>query len=420
MANDCHEASRRTVLKHLSVAGTTLAGLGSVSTASAKSTQSQSVSKGLAKKAVEQKRQQLSKRDEFGDWATASLAQPETFYTHTRINPVPKYEKSAYVFPITKNGTNLGYITASAKRSNNPILEYSRATPPQQRVSEAKQIAQKKGRKPTGRLLYRGGVSYNYELEGREAVQLGGRYVKPLPDSAPISNLNFDTPSANSRWDRLTAESKSNGTVETQDSVSTSSLPGTVAIDSIPGYAEDYEFGKSDVKGNNYYPDYLGNGDDYWGDYDGCAPYAGANVLGYYEGIGQYDWDARNELIDRMHYRMDTGDDIYTTLSEIAPGIEEYSNGQHSYSANTQYNYSAHDLKQSLYDFKPALLTMADGGSPEESGYPEYGPHTVAVSAYEERSDGLYWGIYDSYDYDRHWIANGNWSDADTTFVSKN
>jgi hypothetical protein len=62
---------------------------------------------------------------------------------------------------------------------------------------------------------------------------------------------------------------------------------------------------------------------------------------------------------------------------------------------------------------------MWNGGSPEEDGYQEYGNHTVVAAGYEERSDGLYWGIYDTYDNNPHWLANGNWYDTDTTFVSK-
>ncbi|WP_276299167.1 C39 family peptidase [Halorussus lipolyticus] len=417
MADDYHEVDRRTVLKQFGIAGSTLASLGSASCARA-SNGSQTLSKGLAKQAVTQKKQEIAERSKFADWNDASVGNAKTFYSRTQSNPVPKYEKSAYVFPITNSGENLGYITASATKINGPILEYSRGIPPHHNVDDAKEIATMKGRTPTGRFLYRGGVSYGYELEGRDAIHLTGHYVAKLPEAAPPTALNFDSATSKSRWKRLTSDSSTNS-IQSKDSASTSSLPSTVFIDSVPGYNNNYDAG-DDVSGGDRNSDFVGNGDDPWKDYDGCAPFSGAIVVGYHEGIDNTaSWSTKNTLIDKMHLNMNTGDDVYTDLQDIAPGIEAYSDGSYSYSANTQTNFSEYDLKKSIYDFKPALLTMWDGGSPEEDGYDPYGNHTVVAAGYEERTDGLFWGIYDTYDNDPHWIANGNWNDADTTFVSR-
>lgn len=359
---------------------------------------------------------QVADRDEFSEWADASLDKPQPFYTRTQTTPITKYEEAAYVFPVSNGSENLGYITASATKAAAPILEYTRAAPPQQNVEDVKQFAKKKGRKTTDRFLYHGGVTYSYEVRGGEAIDLGGRYLKQAPNSAPITNLNFETTTATSKWNILTSDSPSSGTIGTQ-SVSTSSLPSSIAIDSVPAFRYNYSAG-DDVKGDNSYPDYLGNADDPWADYDGCAPFSAAMVIGYWEGMRTTDsWSKINRLIDLLHHHMDTGNDVYTDVDKIAPGIESYSEGDESYSANTNSNFSKSDLKSEIYYARPAMLIMWDAGSPEESGYQEYGNHTVTVSAYEERSDGLYWGVYDSYDDQRHWLSNGNWSDADTTFV---
>ena len=417
MADNCHEVDRRTVLKQFGVAGATITGLSGASRARA-SNRPQTLSKGLAKQAVAQKKQQITQRSEFSDWTDASVGNAETFYSRTQSTPVPKYEKAAYVFPITTADETLGYITASATKSNGPILEYSRGTPPHYKVDDAKEVANKNARTPTGRFLYRGGVSYGYELEGRDAVHLAGRYVEKVPKAAPTTALNFDSATSESRWGHLTSES-STDVVQSDDSASTSSLPSTVFLESVPGYNNNYSAG-DDVSGGDRNSDFVGNADDPWKDYDGCAPFSGAIVVGYYEGIDNTaSWSTKNTLIDKMHLNMNTGDNVYTNTDDIAPGIEAYSDGDHSYSANTETNFSEYDVKKALNNFKPSMLTMWDGGSPEEDGYQQYGNHTVVVAGYEERSDGLYWGIYDTYDNNPHWLANGNWYDADTTFVSR-
>lgn len=417
MADKRQNITRRTALKHLGAIGVTAAA--TTSSASALPTQPQSeVPQGLAKQAANKKKLEVSAKKKFADWAGASLGQPETFYSRVRTTPSPEYEKSAYVFPITDDGTNLGYITISAQADCPPILEYSRATPPQDKVGKTNDTVKKLSTKATGRFLYSGGLSYDYELQNGNAVSLGGQFVKSLPETASLSRLNFDSATSKKKWQAQTSDDEVSIMDNTGGGDGGSGLPDSYTIDGVPGYATDYISG-SDGKdtSNDTFSEYNGSPGDYWHKYDGCAPYAGANIVGFHEDISLYSWDRRNELIDRMHRNMETGNNIYTAMDKIAPGIEKYSNGTYSYSATYNTSFSASALKQEVYEYNPAMLSLWGGET--EDGSRTYDEHSVCVFGYDHTSSDLLWKIYDSWGYQEHMLQNGNWNAAETVFVSR-
>ena len=422
MADHQPELTRRTALKRFGAIGLASSLCAGTVSATSKHT-SQTVSVGLARQAAESQRTQLTTKDKFSAWHNATLGTPATFYKPTGRGEPQAYEPSAYVFPVTKQAETLGYITASARREWTPILEFSRATPPQQQIPTIQQAAKDNGRHPTDRLVYHGSLSYGLGLENGDAIGLHSRLTYSEYATAPRGEMQLDATNAATKWQALESGARTDGqtaSTATTDAVTSSSVPIAVQISGCPGYDENYDGGNSDTKGDTSYPGYLGNEPDPWDDYDGCAPYAGANVVGYYENIDYDEWDRRNELIDRMHYNMNTGNDIYTNVSDIASGIADYDNGQYSYSASHQSSFAPLSLKSELADGRPGILTMWNGGSPKESSY-DYGDHTVAVYGYDESygsTGDLYWGVYDSFVSTQRWIVNNNWTDADGTYVN--
>lgn len=364
---------------------------------------------GEARALAAEKRRQLSARDEFDRWSDATLGGVQRYYMPVTDGGSTEYEASAYVFSVTDGSDSLGYITASARRSWAPILEYSRASPPRSRLEAASDRAAERDRTATGRLLYAGAFTYSYEIRPGAAIRLIDlRQRRSHRDLRP-SSLEMEESRASSQREALdpgneTASATSSGSYE--------------MIYGVPAFVE--ESSSDDGSSGAGYPDNVGTEEDPWDGWDGCIPYAGANVLGYHEGISDDEWESREALIDRLHEHMNTSEDGWTEWSDIAPGIEAYSAGQHDYSANTPLWLDPGDMKNNVENGRPHLLNMNGGGKKDNKDGEGYGDHSVAVVGYEERSDGTYWAVHDGWEPYRRWLQGGNWEKAKPNFVSKN
>jgi len=98
----------------------------SIATAMAASdTASLDEAKNVAKKFIAK----ISTIKDFKEWKNAKVKKIITCYDVDD-------SKSAYVFELEKNGKYAGYIVVSAKKTNYPVLEFSKGMSPLVRASE--------------------------------------------------------------------------------------------------------------------------------------------------------------------------------------------------------------------------------------------------------------------------------------------
>jgi hypothetical protein len=357
------------VLKTIGAVG--LSG-GAVGTASAAG--GDTVSVGDARDAAAQTVERVAGREKFADWRGATLGRPTTFHARNAARG-PKYLATAYSFPVQSRGETVGYVTAGARPGWADVIEYSTASPPQDHVAATKARARGRGGRPTGRLLYHGGVKYGVELaDGRGVNVRNGR-------AAPLSGI-----------DPAGVESSPS----TSDITTTSSRE---QLWSVPAWSTSQKK-EEDIDVDPW---------DYW---DGCAPVAASMIVSYHEGTLGTN---KEKFIDKLHRSMNTLPDGTTVPSDIDSGISHFSGGDLSYSA-VNINLWQHPdfVKQEIGAERPFLLNMTDGGQADDRGQ-NYGNHTVTVVGYDQGGDELI--LHDTWDDLSHHLDWGSWLAATYTKV---
>jgi len=361
--------TRRNVLKTIGAVG--LSG-GAVGTASAAG--GDTVSVGDARDAAAQTVERVAGREKFADWRGATLGRPTTFHARNAARG-PKYLAAAYSFPVQSRGETVGYVTAGARPGWADVIEYSTASPPQDHVAATKARARGRGGRPTGRLLYHGGVKYGVELaDGRGVNVRNGR-------AAPLSGIDPDTMESSPSTSGVTTTSSFN------------QLWGVPAW-SVPGdEAEDD-------------PDPW----DYW---DGCSPVAGSMVVAYHE--GKTSGEKKHEYVDELHRTMNTDSSGTTTPTDIDDGFNNFDIGINSYSGkNVSVSTHPNLPIREIDDGQPFLFSVTDGGSPDDKSG-NYDDHTMTVVGYDEGGDELV--VHDTWDYTDHHLDWGSWRAALYTTV---
>jgi len=105
--------------------------------------------------------QKISEIEEFKEWDKAEIGKISELHDFNG-------ELNAYLFELTKNGNYSGYVVVSAKKTNYPILEFSRGKSPIMVAKEAGIHADK--------VYYLGGTIYIFKKEKRY-YDLFGREV---------------------------------------------------------------------------------------------------------------------------------------------------------------------------------------------------------------------------------------------------
>lgn len=327
-----------------------------------------------AKRTVER----ASSRDAFATWQGASVGQHTTFHARNTAAG-PKYVQAAYVFTVRNRGEDVGYVTTGARPDWSAVMEYSTAEPPQRGVGPAQSKARKHGVKPTGRLLYHGGVKYGVELANSRAMNVrNGR-------TTPVRGLN-------------PAE------------VATESNEGGVSVSST-----DYER-LSEVPAWSTPEKKAEDGDvDPWDYWDGCAPVAGSMIVAYHEDVEK---DKKEEYIDDLHVDMETSTGGTTLPTTIDDGFDVFDTGDNSYTGRNIYIWQHPDfVKQEIGAERPFLLNMLNGDSADDRNT-EYDDHTVAVVGYDEGGDELI--LHDTWGTETHHLDYGSWQNASYTKVTVN
>jgi hypothetical protein len=388
-------------LKGVATTGTVGTLLSAVGTTAART--SADVSKAAARKIAREAVDRIGSRSEFDGWRRQGVRPPEPFYAKVREDESVRYEPRAWVFPIESRGTDDGYIAIDATQTDVPVLAYGANEAPQRRLGNARAAAKASGNALRGRFLYHGGVEFGVETTDGRMAGLRGAYIREF---RPVNDVEDLRPEPDrDREDTASRTKKGDGEEDwsgsTDDEVS--GVPNWTETD--PGGASSTDFG---------------TGADSWSSWDGCVPIAGSMVVGYHEGIDEDDDEAREALIDRLHVAMDTSHDGVTSWSDCPDGIEDYSQGDHSYSANNRGYAMKSRVKSQISNDNPVVLNMRN--SPFTAG--EDAGHSVCGIGYREESCGwfcsdLYHKVYNGwYDENPDMVAHGNWENATVTKVT--
>ncbi|MEZ3145113.1 C39 family peptidase [Halobaculum sp. MBLA0143] len=329
-----------------------------------------------AREAAAQTVKQAARREKFADWKGATLGRPTTFHARNAADG-PKYVPAVYSFAVQKQEEAVGYVTTGARPGWADVIEYSRASPPQKHVGATKTRARRKGARPTGRLVYHGGVKYGVELADGRGVNVRNGRAAPLSGIDPASIES--SPSA------------SGGTLTS----SREQLWG------VPAWSVPNDEPEEDP--------------DPWAHWDGCVPVAASMIISYHEGVSE---SQKHEYVDVLHKSMNTLHDGTTLPTDIDDGIDnfdDYGLGSRSYIGDNIYVWSHPNfVKQEIGAERPFLLNMTNGGEPDNKRG-SYGDHTVAVVGYSQSGGELI--IHDTWDQYAHHLDYWSWDAASYTKV---
>ena len=364
-----------------------VAGMAIVPCVSASST-AEDVDSATAQKVAYTQLKVLTKESQdYEDWTYASLEEPKLLYGLDN-------DKTAYAFEVIVMGEKSGYIIVSAKRTNYPILEYSRGQLPianPQTLERSEKVAHEKAPAigsivGSPRMLYLGGTFYFakypvYSSDDRSAEPI----IVDLTDMKVI-DPEFGQQNAVTKGDitKLDAirfeEAEKDWAALEGTSVNMSSF---AVQESVPAAGSQY------IPGVPLYEWYLG-----------CAPTAAGMVLAYRDSHGYSNFpDNQYTLISELATAMGTSGGS-TCIWNVDDGMNTVAQN-HGYSYSTLHmeedswlDYS--EVQREVNAYKPFVLNMLGGGTAYGNSQP-YGDHSVAVIGYESYSSGDYVVVQDTW-----------------------
>ncbi len=340
---------------------------------------------------------------ELADWNGASAEHVITYYDFNG-------DITAYAFDVIKNNEYQGYILISATKDNYPILEFSKGKLPQM-ISEKEKVANNLVTKYATRKsltvdiaesipVYGGATFYYTGYKANDITNKTDKQIfvdlvtQKVTDFSDIKHSEMKLDSAKSlkmqdiqtSWIDLESRMNKNTVLESPV-VRTSSI----------GYIYEVPYELANVAG--------------------CAPAAGAMVLGYWDGHGYSSFPSGNTLINDLADAMGTSGGS-TTVSMVDDGIEEVcdDNGYSNFNAVNDDNVFMSETMTEIDASRPFVLNMQDGGIGSGRTSP-YGNHAVTCIGYSEgTTDYLF--LHDGWSGENHhYITFGNWDDAKATWV---
>lgn len=386
--------TRRALLKGIGIAS--LGGLTTTGLATAASEKAP-VKKNDAKKTARRAVEHFGQTEEYSDWRASGVKSPELFYSKTRDGSSVQYVPRSWIFPIENKGEDVGYINISARQTEQPVLTFGGSQAPQRRLTEVKRNLPASSKSLSGKFIYNGGVEYMINQSPSHAVDLRSGRRKKYPGARSVEAL---MPASTA------SESESDG------APNWGSDPVSDEILNVPNWTETDDGGGSVT--------YIGTGRDAWDSWDGCIPVAASLALGYHEGITNADDYEREALIDRLHKKMNTTDSGSTYWSDIPPGIEDYTEGTHSYTATNQSAEKKTYTRREIGNDRPLLLNMMNG--------PYTGPgngHSVCVVGQWTDSCGslcstFYYKVHNTYAQSPDQILHNSWERGTLTLITAN
>lgn len=243
--------------------------------------------------------------------------------------------------------------------------------------------------------LYHGGLKYGLAFADGTAMNVRNGRPQPIGDGIAQDALATDT--ATTQWDTIqnTTHTTDNGLVPNSagDDVTTMS-PSEDYVPYVPAWTE------TDGGGATY--THYGDGRDSWGEWDGCVPVAASMLIASHENAPRPENDnARERMIDYLHYDMNTNDERWTLYSDAVDGIEKYDYGDKQYFASRVNYISKNMVRNDVGDHDPLLLGMTGG---------KFDDHMVTIVGYSNNCSTL--RIHDTWDTYAHNFNWGNWNSA--------
>lgn len=390
-----NHTSRRELLKGIGTVGLVGGSMAAVGTAAA--TPDAPVRKVTATKIARRAVDRIGARSEYAEWDSQGVRSPELFYAKVYNGESVQYAPRSWIFPIERRGSDVGYVNVSAIQTDKPILTYGKATAPQRKLTEVERSGPASSKSLTGRFLYHGGVRFTAETTDGSAVNVRSGRLEKAPLVDDVRKLS-----------PLYSEQDASGS-EKQDNPQDWSGEEEEEVYGVPNWTS------TDSGGASYTS--IGTGDDSWDNWDGCIPIAASMVLGYHEGIYEWEDDDREALIDRMHILMGTGDgdlcSYCTYWSDIPPGIEDYSSGSNSYNADNDSYWWQDNARYQISNNRPIMLNMENGPYTDKGS-----GHSVCAFGYRVEDGTNYYKVYNGYDDPAEMVIHGSWDDACMTKVS--
>ena len=295
-------------------------------------------------------------------WRSAELSTPVTLYDLTGA-------ASAYLFPVSANGTPAGYLTVAAEALPNPVLEFAveGATP----LANADASVRAAGfqRVNPDRPLYLGLLTYGYEVWPAASAPAGERAILDLKDGK-VGRVAGGA--ATPLWSGRAPGSRAEPMPQPGAAPS-----GAAWIAGVPDFNQ------------------------YWGSYgcmSGCSPTAAVNVLAYYDARG-YDYLVNGgdwaSAVDEIRGDMGTycdGKNGSTSIGSIAAGIESYARSRgYVFSSDLWCSWcgtgsSFEHYTGEIAAGRPIIVDFTGSA---------YGDHTVTGVGYD--SSGPYMIVHDNW-----------------------
>ena len=333
-------------------------------------------------------------------WGDAVLTDPVIYFA-------PDNTKSAYEFSLISDSKDVGYILVSARKSWTPVLEYSSAPAPSKQLSSASAYAVKTGWISSRdlsnvRFIYWGAASYSVQI-GNKMKERGLVIHLPtaqLTSMPKMEALNMDAEKSRSTWEKfadsglvqrlgnsVTSLFKSSPILASPSNESLFVMENSQYI--VDGWVygmpvwwqhSDAEQSACQTAGWDCdshddqaleYPYCVGQSyDDLWYAWDGCSCIAGAMILGYHGASSSDD-----EVIDHLHYYMQTLENGETYPWNFDYGIESVFDYIYSMDFNASNNYfiSWGDVTGEIDADRPFMIS--------------YGGHSQACAGYRYDTD---------------------------------
>lgn len=393
--------NRRDVIKSVGAATATGIGLSSVGSVSARGTEqvTKKTARTVAKNAVDY----IGDRSEFDDWRAQGVKQPQLYYGKVESGSSVEYVPRAWVFAVENGGDDVGYVAIDAQQLDVPVLAYGKSVAPHKRTKGAEKVARANGTSVHSRFIYQGGVEFGIETTDRRMVDLRDQRIKHRGAVKNAANLK---PTTNPQTDSKQVETEASFGNEKENAPNWSgSTDGSIS--GVPNWTDSDGTGASST---NY-----GSGDDTWDAWDGCTPIAASMAIGYHENIAEWESNAKDALIDRLHVDMDTSPDGITSFDDVASGIDNYAEGNNSYNGNTNQFEIKGNVRDAVGNNNPPVLNMSNGPYTKDDNL--FNGHSVCVVGYREENCGIlcsnfYHKVHNGYNESPDRVSNGNWTHA--------
>ena len=336
------------------------------------------VSEQIARRYAKARIEKSSQKDHFSSFQSATLGEPELFY----ITLSEEYKPGTWVYPIEKDGREIGHIVAGAQWELPRIIRLSTSISPHHRVASVQQNLKNPDVQinDQSRFVYDYPFTFGVEIQSKSATE-----TKRLVDLKTGS------------VQRLTSSIGAVYDIESDNAQSTSQVdPGSVYTPTSTGSIE------SDV------PNW--DGYECGSDWIGCLPVSCGMCLGTHDSI-----DEKCDVMETLNEEGDVDDDGYgwpvtvwpMDRNDIQDGISAYDS---SYDTSALQFRRRSTIMSEINSGRPCVVGWMDDDKKDPDSVTsdslnDWMPsgHAETIFAYEEEGGGwfrtgdLYIDTYDTY-----------------------